>query len=376
MLRASKAAEIAGVPSVTIVGSEFMKQAALISKGLGLPLAVAEYPGAPMLDGAEAIRAKVTDNLLPEIIRGLTSPLSERTDAAALSEPRAGAIVIKGTLSQVQNHFHRNMWSDGLPIIPPTRERVAAFLRFTTRDATESLGVLPQEGRKATIHSIAVNAVMAGCLPEYFPVALAALEAVTDPRFDLLGIQTTTNPVTPVLIINGPIRLALEINCGRGCMGPGFRANATIGRAVKLALLNIGLCHPGAISKSIHGMPGRFTFCFGELEEASPWDPLHVEMGYRAEESTVSVVGGQGTQNMCCGLTTPEGIVHMVADGMRYYGSNGYLRGSGAPLLVIGPGHAKIFHEAGWDKEIPPCSFWIRPTPIPTNRLSERTSAI
>ena len=240
--------------------------------------------------------------------------------------------------------------TDGLPVFPPTERSVQQMIDYAGLPPSQEIGIVPPENGIATVEKVAVNAVMAGCLPEYFPVVLAALEAVTDPRFDLLGIQTTTNPVTPVLIINGPIRLALEINCGRGCMGPGFRANATIGRAVKLALLNIGLCHPGTISKSIHGMPGRFTFCFGELEEASPWDPLHVELGFRAEESAVSVVGGQGTQNMWCGFTTPEGIVHMVADGMRYYGSNGYLRGSGAPLLVIGPGHAKIFHQAGWDK--------------------------
>ncbi len=240
--------------------------------------------------------------------------------------------------------------TDGLPVIPPTERAVQAMIDCVGLPPSHEIGVIPPENGVATIEKVAVNAVMAGCLPEYFPVVLAALDAVTDPRFDLLGIQTTTNPVSPVLIVNGPLRRALDINCGRGCMGPGFRANATIGRALKLTLLNVGLCHPGEISKSIHGMPGRFTFCFGELEEESPWAPLHVELGFRPDESTVSVVGGQGTQNMWCGFTTPEGIVHMVADGMRYYGSNGYLRGSGAPLLVIGPGHAKIFHAAGWDK--------------------------
>ena len=240
--------------------------------------------------------------------------------------------------------------TDGLPVIPPARKDVQAMLDYAGLNGDEVLATIPPGDGIATTEKIAVNAVMAGCLPEYFPVVLAAMEAVTDPAFDLLGIQTTTNPVSPVLVINGPIRNRIGINSGRGCMGPGTRANATIGRAVKLALLNIGGCRPGEISKSIHGMPGRFTFCFGELEEESPWPPCHVEMGFAPEDSTVTVVGGQGTQNMWCGFTTPEAIVHMVADGIRFYGSNGYLRGTGAPLIVMGPGHAKIFHDAGWDK--------------------------
>ena len=240
--------------------------------------------------------------------------------------------------------------TDGLPVIPPTDKDVQAMIDYVGLPADQLVGTIPPENGLATIEKVAINAVMAGCLPEYFPVVLAAIEAVTDPKFDLLGIQTTTNPVSPVLVVNGPIRQQIAINCGRGCMGPGFRANATIGRAVKLALLNIGACTPGEISKSIHGMPGRFTFCFGELEEGSPWAPYHVDMGFRREDSTVTVVGGQGTQNMWCGFATPESIVHMIADGMRFYGSNGYLRGLGAPLIVIGPGHAKIFGDAGWDK--------------------------
>ena len=240
--------------------------------------------------------------------------------------------------------------TDGLPVIPPTEPAVQAMIDYVGLAPEQVIGTIPPANGVATVEKVAINAVMAGCLPEYFPVVIAGMEAVVDPRFDLLGIQTTTNPVSPVFIVNGPIRGDIGVNCGRGCMGPGFRANATIGRAAKLALLNIGGCRPGEISKSIHGMPGRFTFCFGELEESSPWEPLHVELGYQKHESTISVVGGQGTQNMWCGFTTPEAIIHMVADGIRFYGSNGYLRGTGAPLLVIGPGHARIFDAAGWTK--------------------------
>ena len=241
--------------------------------------------------------------------------------------------------------------TDGLPVIPPTEQNVQAMIDYVGLSPDAEVAVIPPGRGVATIEKLAINAVMAGCLPEYFPVVIAATRALGDPRFGLLGIQTTTNPVSPVLVINGPIRHQIGVNCGRGCMGPGFRANATIGRAVKLALLNIGDCRPGDISKSIHGMPGRFTFCFGELEEDSPWDPFHVDMGFRREQSTVSVFGGQGTTNMMVGFTKPEEIVCTVADGMRYYSCTAYLRGTGLPMIVMGPGHAKIFGDAGWDKK-------------------------
>ena len=256
-------------------------------------------------------------------------------------------------------------YSDGLPVIPPTERLVAAMIEHVGLAPEKVIGVVAPEDGMATVEKLAINAVMAGCLPEYFPVVIAAIDAVCDPRFDLLGIQTTTNPVTPVLIINGPIRTKLGIHGGRGCMGPGFRANATIGRAVKLALRNIGACPPGEVAKSIHGMPGRFTFCFAELEEASPWEPFHVEQGYDVRQSTVSVVGGQGTINMWIGFSTPQSICHSIADGMRFYASNGYLRGSGIPVVVMGPGHASLFAKAGWTKKrIKDEIFGLTPIPL------------
>jgi len=261
-------------------------------------------------------------------------------------------------------------YTDGLPVIPPTENLVRGMIEYAGHAPDEVIGVIAPENGVATIEKLAINAVMAGCLPEYFPVVIAAIRAVVDPHFDLLGIQTTTNPVSPVLIINGPIRTKIGIQCGRGCMGPGFRANATIGRAVKLALLNIGACPPGEVAKSIHGMPGRFTFCFGELEEESPWEPFHVEMGYEAGLSTVSVVGGQGTISMWIGFSKPESIVHAIADGMRFYCGNGYLRGTGVPVIVMGTGHANIFAKAGWTKKRIKDEVF-RLTPIPLSHVPE-----
>jgi hypothetical protein len=241
-------------------------------------------------------------------------------------------------------------FTDGLPVIPPTEEAVMEMLAFAQLAPDAVIAIVPPDNAAVTAEKVAINAVMAGCLPEYLPVVIAALKAAVEPKFNLLAIQTTTNPVSPVVVINGPIRKALDVNSRRGCMGPGWRANATIGRALRLVLVNAGGCPPGEIDKAIHGMPGKYTFCFGELEEDSPWVPLHVERGFAPEQSTVTLFGGQGTQNILGMFRTPENLVHVLADGMRCYGYNGYLRGNGTPLIVLSPGHAAIFAQHGWDK--------------------------
>jgi hypothetical protein len=251
----------------------------------------------------------------------------------------------------VFDDMYKRGFTDGLPIIPPTEASVHRMLEFAGLDADVLLGVLAPEGGPATVEKVAINAVMAGCRPEYFPVVMAAVRAVADPKFNLLGIQTTTNPVGPVLIVNGPVRKAIDINCGRGCLGPGWRANATIGRALRLCLLNIGGCPPGDADKAIHGMPGKFSFCFGEAEEESPWEPLHVEQGFSSAQSTVSAVAGQGTQNLYAAFHDANAIITMLADGMSVYGNNGYLRAEGNPLVIFTPGHAQLLAEAGWDKK-------------------------
>jgi hypothetical protein len=238
--------------------------------------------------------------------------------------------------------------TDGLPVIPPTEDAVRAMLG--THEPDTLVAMLPPERGPATAEKIAINAVMAGCLPTYFPVVVAAIRAVAEPKFNLLGVQTTTNPVTPVLLINGPVRKALGVNCGRGCLGPGARANATIGRAIRLCLLNIGGCPPGDVDKAIHGMPGKFSFCFGENEEESPWPPFHADNGFTSAQSTVTAVAGQGTQNIYAACHDPADVAHMLADGMTVMGNNGYLRAVGNPLVILSPGHARLFADAGWDK--------------------------
>ena len=170
--------------------------------------------------------------------------------------------------------------TDGLPVVPPSRERVDAMLAATERPRDELVAQVPPNFGRATVEKLAVNAVMAGCRPEYFPVVLAVVEAACDPVFNLHGQSGTTNAASPLIIINGPMRQALEVNCAAGVFGPGYRANATIGRALRLVMINLGGTRAGQISMSTMGHPGRYTYCIGEYEEASPWEPLHVERGF------------------------------------------------------------------------------------------------
>jgi hypothetical protein len=189
----------------------------------------------------------------------------------------------------IESLFERGV-TDGLPAVPPTRERVERALAAAGRPADELVALVPPNYGRATVEKIAVNAVMAGCRPDYLPVVLAAVEAICDDAFDLHGVSATTNAPAPLLVINGPVRKALDVNCGAGVFGPGWRANATIGRAVRLVCVNIGGATPGVVSMSTLAHPGRYTYCIGEWEEQNPWEPLHVEHGFAPADSTVAAL--------------------------------------------------------------------------------------
>ena len=201
----------------------------------------------------------------------------------------------------------------------------------------------------ATVEYIAINAVMAGCYPEYLPVLIAAAEAVATPKFHLQAIQATTNPAAVWLIVNGPIAKWLEINSGSNCLGQGTWANGTLGRALRLILQNIGRALPGEMDRATQGQPGKYTFCCAENEEASPWEPLHVERGFAADANTVTVVGALGTWSMNMTAKDAEEVIAMIGDTMQYPASSDYIYG-GAPFVVLSPQHANLFHRAGWSK--------------------------
>src|ERR671923_959007 len=190
---------------------------------------------------------------------------------------------------QIEALFARGV-TDGLPVVPPTRERVARAIEASGRAADELIALVPPNFGRATVEKIAINAVMAGCKPEYLPVVIAAVDAVCDERFDPHGVAATTKPTAPLIVVNGPIRGELEINCGANLFGPGWRANATIGRALRLVCVNLGGAVPGVVSMSCFAHPGRYTYCIGEREEASPWESLAVEHGFAPTDSTVALL--------------------------------------------------------------------------------------
>jgi hypothetical protein len=243
-------------------------------------------------------------------------------------------------------HAYEQGWTDGLPIIPATPEMVHRFVAASGHRADEVIGIIPPRRGQATVETIAINAVMAGCRPEYMPVLIAALEGLTDPGFPLEFMQVTTNPMTPFLLINGPIRQHLDINYGTGCLGPGWRANATIGRATRLMLQNLGGALPGVYSKSSFASPLRYTFVCGENEEENPWTPFHVDRGFERHDSTVTVFKASNYCNISGGEGVgPDEILRQIASNMPpMYGG-----GDGA-LLLLGVNHARSLSEAGLSK--------------------------
>ena len=239
---------------------------------------------------------------------------------------------------------------DGLPVVPPTEERVLRMLDGTTRPASDVVVHVPPNLAPATVEKIAVNAVMAGCRPEYLPVVIAAAEAACTDAFNLHGVLATTYFATPVIVVNGPIRHRIGLNCGGNLFGQGFRANATIGRALQLLVRNVGGGRPGGVDMSTLGQPGKFTCCIGEHEEASGWAPLHVERGFAADTSTVTLFAGEA----------PRAIRDQLSRTGRSLGASmglcleamahPKLHGMGEVLLVVSPEHARTFARDHFSK--------------------------
>ena len=250
----------------------------------------------------------------------------------------------------VSEFFYTQGWTDGLPIVPPTEPKIAATLAAMRRAPGDVIALVAPRMAEATAEKIAINMVAAGCVPDHAPVVLAAVQAICQPTFNLHCIQTTTNPVAPLLLVNGPVRARVDLNCGRNALGPGRRANATIGRAIRFVLQNIGGAIPGEVDKSTLGMPGKYTFCFGEDEENSPWAPLHVDRGFDRTDSVATVIGVQGTHNVCYLGQRGRGALDLVADAMATKGNNNVFIGAGEPLVVLPSGHARRLATEGFSK--------------------------
>lgn len=262
----------------------------------------------------------------------------------------AETVRITGSLEDLQDYYMEQGWGDGLPVMPPTEEAVDRMLQYTDFQPDDVIAILPPYRAEATVHNIAVNAVMAGCRPEYFPVVLAAVEATGVDEFNLYGIQATTNPVTTLIVVNGPLARELNFNAKGNCFGPGWRANATVGRAVRLCMVNIGGGIPQTMDKSTHGQPGKFGMCIAENEEDSPWEPLHVERGFQAEESCVTAFSVTGTNNVLdLASKSARGILRTFCSSCVHVGAQNVQLGGG-PLIAFCPEHAEILAASGFSK--------------------------
>ncbi len=241
-------------------------------------------------------------------------------------------------------------WSDGLPLVVPTEDKVARFTSAVRADNETFAPISPRQV-VPTLKSLAANAVMAGCRPEYFPVVLAGLKAVLDPAYNLHGTLATTHPCGQLMLVSGPVRRALDINCGTNCLGQGRRANATIGRALQLILLNIGGAKPGEMDRATQGSPAKFSYCFGENEEESPFPPYHVRRGFSAAESVITSMPAEAPHNINDHASNSgEGLIATIAGTMCQPGSNNvYLQGPS--FVVLGPEHAQTLARDGWTAE-------------------------
>jgi hypothetical protein len=235
-------------------------------------------------------------------------------------------------------------------VVPPTPDRVEALLATTELPPQHLVAELPPSWGAATVERLAVNAVMAGCSPECLPVLVAGVEAMSDPAFNLFSIQATTHPCAPLLIVNGPIRATLGFNSTSGAYGPGWRASATIGRAMRLTLLNVGGAHPGIGDMSTQGAPSKYSYCVAENEEENPWQPLHVERGFRPDQSTVTVIAGEPPHNINDHSgRSAEAMLTIVAGAIAVTGANNAYTG-GETLLALGPEHASTIARDGFGK--------------------------
>lgn len=247
---------------------------------------------------------------------------------------------------EAMEYFYQQGWTDGLPVIPPTPERVSEFLEYGNKFPGDILGMIPARNRVITAEKVAINAVMAGCLPNYMPVIFAAVEAMCQEEFNLHGITATTGGTAPLVIVNGPAAQQLNINGGVNCFGPGARANATIGRAIRLILINVCGSIPGVLDKACLGHPGKYSYCIAEDEENNPWEPLSSDRGIPPEISSVTVFAGEGPHNVNSQAGgTSERLIGAIVNAMM-----GSLYRGGGWVLALGPEHVTIFKKEGWTK--------------------------
>ena len=339
--------------------------AARLARRAGLPFTVLAEPAPYDVSrsfGVETVPTAIRVDQTGEIVESVVGWDADAYEALLgtplpVAEPRrkpgCGArwtyAQVTGGLDDLEDMFERG-WTDGLPVIPPTPERVQAMLAGRQPDV--SLGPVPPAHGEATLERVAASAVLAGCRPAHFPVVVAAVEAALEPAFNAHGVAVTTQPAGPIVVVNGPGRDALGFNGGMGALGPGSRANATVGRALRLVLSLTGGARPGALDRATLGQPGKLTCCFAENEEASPWEPLHVERGFPASATTVTVVAGDAPLSVSDHRSrTPEELANTLAWAAAGQWSPFWWPMDDTSLYVICPEHAALFTAHGWSKQ-------------------------
>ncbi len=284
---------------------------------------------------------------IPEATEPLLKPGC--SSKAAIDPELAAAMSSSAGTDDIEEMFERG-WTDGLPVVPPTPERVEAMLGAA--DGSASLGAVPPAMGEATLERVAACAVLAGCRPAYFPVVVAAARAALDPAFNLHGQAVTTQPAGQLVVVNGPVREAIGLNSGMGALGPGFRPNLTIGRALRLLVTLTGGGMPGKLDRSTQGQMGKIGFCIAEDEEVSPWEPLHTERGFQSGQSVVTVIGSDAPLSISDHRSrTPEDLAWVLGWAAASAWSTNWWPLEEPSVFVICPEHAEMFRAAGWTKQ-------------------------
>jgi hypothetical protein len=339
-----------------VVTEAFAEPARLRAEALGMPHHALILVPHPMASRPGPEVEEIARAAFPGILQALTGPAPAPPRGA--SSPRgataASRVELGGDAEEVEDALEARGWSDGLPLVPPTEERVARLLEAVGLEPSAVLGVMPPRNGTVTAEKFAANAVMAGARPLHAPLALAAVRAGLREEFNPGGIGVTTGGGAPLLIVNGPEARRAGVAGGTSCFGSGHRANAVVGRALRLVMRNLGGAVPGEMKRSTQAFPAEYSFCAAEAEEESPWEPLHVELGYRAEESTVSLAGVRAFHQVT-DHTSEEGeqVLETLAGSMRAWGAvSYYYQGrQGQVLVALCPEHARAIAAAGFTKD-------------------------
>jgi hypothetical protein len=356
VLRASAVAESAGVPTVSLVCEGFVGQANTTAVGLGFSgMQLALVPGHVDVQSAEELRRNVVNVTVDAVINGLTGEADGH--GYAEPEPAPEDIVFSGSFEEVNRFFYENEWSDGLPVVPPTIEKVGEFLRFTERAPDESLGVAPPDNRKATVWSVAVNGVMAGCRPEYMPILVALVEAMADPAYGVEHSGNTPGAET-LIILNGPIIKQLGFNYEQGVLRDGFQANTSVGRFWRLYLRNIAGFLPHKTDKGTFGNTWRVVLAENEdALKAIGWERCNADFGSKADDNTLIIsryTGGDVIVSVHG--ENAERVMPYLADavakqiGWELVFTVGMANSSQRPLLILSPILAKTIAASGWSR--------------------------